>query len=78
MSEINKFCAKCGSDDLLTSYIKADETICERSASIDNEYIRSTPSGYFYLLKAKKEHLSRRCRNCQHEWLEDTLDSNLD
>jgi hypothetical protein len=74
-----KDCKKCGSNDIQTRYIEEGELIDSSSTcKVETEFVTSSEYDYFYQLTAKKGHLDKHCRNCQHGWLENTLDSKLD
>lgn len=73
------FCSKCGSDDVLTMFVK-DGSIINTSSynAVDSEFIYSIEYDVFYKLKAKKDHLHKYCQNCQHDWRDVTAEENID
>jgi hypothetical protein len=71
-------CKKCKSTDIATSHIEIGKLIDSSSTKkIDNEFITPSEYDFYYKLVAKKEHLHKRCRNCQYDWRENTADSDL-
>ena len=69
-------CTKCGSEDILTRFVKYGELIDSSSTKrIENEFISSSEYDFFFQLKAKKDHLDKCCRCCQYNWCENTLDN---
>ncbi len=69
-------CEKCGDSDILTKHIKEGELINSSSPiKIEDDFISSSEFAMYYQLKAKKEHLSKHCRNCQYAWREDILNN---
>lgn len=69
-------CIKCGSDDVITDYVKEDAVINHSSAQkVETEHVTSSEYDYYWLLRAKKEHLKKHCRNCQYSWHVNTADA---
>ena len=56
-------CAKCGSDDINTSWHQG------------HGRYGSGGCGFYAKVVVYVEHLHRTCRNCQFEWADDTLDA---
>ena len=69
-------CAKCNSEDIRVRYVPEGEII-------DTSYSKSLPHpfkaflyyseyDFYYLVKAKKEHLFLQCNTCVYSWREAT------
>ena len=66
-------CIKCGSDAVSTLYVDKGCLIDSSSIKkVDDELVQSSEYSVYYKLTAKKEHLSKHCRNCQYSWREVT------
>jgi hypothetical protein len=75
---LREFCKKCGDNDILTRFIHAGKHITSSSlVKVEDDFISSSQHDSGYTLKAKKEHLTRHCRNCQYEWRENTQVENI-
>lgn len=69
-------CKKCGSDDILTTFIEEGKHINSSALKkVENEFITSSEYDFYFSLKANKDHLNKHCRNCQYSWRENTVDS---
>lgn len=63
-------CVKCGSGNITTTYVPAGKLINSSSmVRVNDEFIRSSEYDYFYKLKAKIEHLLKKC-DCGYTWRE--------
>jgi len=69
-------CKKCGSTDVLTTYVKQGKLINSSSnTALDDEFTSSSEYDYCFKLTAKKEHLHKHCRNCQFDWNENVINT---
>jgi len=67
-------CKKCGSDAINTKHINDGELINSSSLEcINDEFLRSIEYEIYYQVKASKEHLAKKCKECGFGWRQNVI-----
>lgn len=68
-------CKKCGSSEIETKFVTKGDLIDSSSISkVVSEFTNNSEYDYFYKVTAKKDHLRKRCLNCNYIFRVRTLD----